>query len=273
MEQVRQELGLGVNRFLKLSGIAKASYYRLKRGSKAHPCPVQQAIEDRVKQHSEQNPRYGYRRVWALLFREGMAVSPSTVYRLMKHTERLQQSPRRKGYRYSPPPRPEQIGLTLGLDFTRWGRTRLCNVIEYQSRYCLAAVASAGEDARAAINALDRAMGEARSLHLPTQGIEVKSDQGSAFKSNPFTGFLTEQGCAQTLAAVGKPQGMGRVERFHRTLKEESLQYEEIEGFEHLNQVLEDFRQHYNIQRPHQALGYKTPLEVIQEAKKLVSFS
>ena len=67
---------------------------------------------------------------------------------------------------------------------------------------------------------------------------------------------------------VGQPEGMGRVECFHRSLKEECLQYEDIESLEELNTVLESFRNHYTTQRPHQALGYQTPLEVIQAALK-----
>lgn len=58
----------------------------------------------------------------------------------MKRQQRLQRSPQRQGYRYSPPPQSEQVGWTLGLDFTHWGPYRLCNVIEYQSRICLASV-------------------------------------------------------------------------------------------------------------------------------------
>lgn len=163
MEQVRGELGLGVNRLLKLAGIAKATYYRRKQGSQARSCPAQQRIVQEVSTYAEQHPRYGYRRVWALLAREGISASPSTVYRLMKRFGQLQQSPGRRGYRYSPPLRPERMGWTVGLDFTR-----LCNVIEYQCRYCLAAVATLSEDAQAASNALGQAILQAEQLKLPT---------------------------------------------------------------------------------------------------------
>jgi len=127
-------------------------------------------------------------------------------------------------------------------------------VIEYQSRYCLAAVASLSEDAQAASNALGQAILQAEQLKLPTQGIEVKSDQGTAFKAKAFTEFLEANRCGQTLSSVGKPQGMGRVERFHRTLKEKCLQYEEVESLDELNRVLEGFCHDYNTRRPHQAL-------------------
>lgn len=66
---------------------------------------------------------------------------------------------------------------------------------------------------------------------------------------------------------------MGRVERFHRSLKEECLQFAEVESLEELQHLAERYRHFYNTQRPHQALGYKTPMEVIEEAKKVVSFS
>jgi transposase InsO family protein len=61
---------------------------------------------------------------------------------------------------------------------------------------------------------------------------------------------------------------MGRVERFHRTLKEEYLQYEEVGSLDELNRVLENFREDYNTRRPHQALDYKTPLEVIRSVQE-----
>jgi hypothetical protein len=55
METVRQEMGLGVNRFLQLAGIAKATYYRRKQGSQARPCPVQQQIVREVSTYAEQH--------------------------------------------------------------------------------------------------------------------------------------------------------------------------------------------------------------------------
>ncbi len=246
MERVRCELGLGINQFLRLAGIAKATYYRRKRGGKVRACPAQTRIAEMVQVATEQHPPYGYRKVWAVLTRQGLLGSPSTVYRWMKHHERLQKSHRRKGQRYTPPPRLERIGLTVGLDLTHWGRARVCNVIEYQSRYCLAAVAGFSENAPAAITALDRAMNQAQALKLPARSIRVKSDQGTPFTSDAFGEFLRINQCGQTLSPVGRPEGMGRVERFHRSLKEECLQYEDIESLEELNAVLESFRKHYS---------------------------
>lgn len=157
----------------------------------------------------------------------------------------------------------EQLGLTVGLDFTHWDRKPICNVLEYESRYCLAAVVSERKTSEAATIALGLALQEAKRLGLPERGIEVKSDHGSTFTATPFRAFLNEQACQQTLSAVGRPQGMGRVERFNRSLKEQGLQPEELEPGGSLQPLLDSYRSYYNCHRTHQALDYLTPLEFL----------
>ena len=96
---------------------------------------------------------------------------------------------------------------------------------------------------------------------MPCQGIEVKSDHGSTFTAAPFRAFSTKRRGQQTLSAVGRPQGMGRVERFNRSLKEQRLRPEELDPGGSLQSLLDLHRDPYNRQRPHQALNYLTPLE------------
>ncbi len=146
----------------------------------------------------------------------------------------------------------------FGLDFTHWGRKPICNVLEYESRYCLAAVVNERETSEAATAALDQALQEAKRLGMPCQGIEVESDHGSTFTA-PFRAFLTKRRGQQTLSAVGRPQGIGRVERFNCSLKEQGLQPEELDPGGSLQSLLDL----YNRQRPHQALDYLTPLEFL----------
>ncbi len=155
----------------------------------------------------------------------------------------------------------EQLGLTVGLDFTHWDRKPICNVLKYGSRYCLAAVVSERETSEAATAALDQALQEVKHLAMPCQGIEVKSAHGSTFTAAPFRAFLTKRRGQQTLSAVGRPQGMGRVERFNRSLKEQGLQPEELDPGGSLQSLLDLYRDPYNRQRPHQALNYLAPLE------------
>ena len=72
---------------------------------------------------------------------------------------------------------------------------------------------------------------------------------------------------------MGKPQGNGRIERLHRSLKEEKLVREEIWDPLELQRALDEYRHFYNTQPLHQALGYRTPLEVVESKRvKVVSF-
>jgi hypothetical protein len=61
-----------VNRFLQLAGIAKAAYYRRKRGSKTRSAPAQERIAQLADGCVEPPPHYGCRRGWALLVRAGI---------------------------------------------------------------------------------------------------------------------------------------------------------------------------------------------------------
>ena len=181
------------------------------------------------------------------------------------------------------PPRPERVGLVLSADGTLWrlvehkGASSLGGYRILKSRYLLASVAGRvgeGEIARLAKEALERAREEARRLGLPTQGLLLHTDQGSAFQSEVFRGYLRNHRIGQVFAPVGKPEGMGKIERLHRSLKEEKLMREEIRDPLELQRALDEYRQFYNTRRLHQALGYRTPLEVVESKRvKVVSFS
>ena len=262
-ETLREERGLGINAFLRLSGIARTTDYRRKRGGRSRTT-VQESLGEEVKGLCEEHPRLGHRPIHALLAKT-RPVSPSTVYRIMRRLDLCQKPPKKKVIKSSPAPfELESLGLTIGLDFTHWDRRPVCNVLEYESRYCLASVVSERETSDAAKEALDRALQEAKGLGLPQQNIEVKSDHGSPFTADTFRSFLNDNRCQHTLSAVGRPQGMGRVERFNRSLKEQGLQPEDLAPKESLQPMLDSYRCHYNSRRPHQALGYKTPLELLQ---------
>lgn len=306
---MRRELGLGINAFLRLSGMSKGVYYRRRRQARAgqgssppRPCPKREAIRESAREVALAFPTYGYRKIWAELLRRSIPASPSTVYRVLEEEGLLLSTRRRRPYpsRYqskdqskdqrpgSEPPRPERVGLVLSADGTLWwlvehkgasslGGYRILNVIEEESRYLLASVAGRvgeGETARLAKEALERAREEAKRLGLPTKGLLLCTDRGPAFQAETFSANLRKHQIEQVFALVGKPQGNGKIERMHRSLKEERLMREEILDPLELQRVLDEYQHFYNTRRLHQALGYRTPLEVVEFKRvKVVSFS
>lgn len=60
------------------------------------------------------------------------------------------------------------------------------------------------------------------------------------------------------------PQQSGMVERVIRTLKEQCVHRQRFETLQHANQVISDWIWFYNLRRPHQFLGMKTPADTYQ---------
>ena len=144
-------------------------------------------------------------------------------------------------------------------------------MIEEESCYLLASVVGKvgeGETARLAKEAIERARGEARRLGLPTKGLLLRTNRGPALQSEASQDYLGAHQIGQEFAPVGRPQGVGRIERLHRSLKEEKLMREEIRDPPlELQRALEEYRYFYNTRRLHQALGYRTPLEVVEQKR------
>ncbi len=59
----------------------------------------------------------------------------------------------------------------------------------------------------------------------------------------------------------------GHVESFHGSLRDECLDRELMLSVAEARVVIEDYRRHYNEERPHGGLGYRTPAQVFKEAQ------
>jgi transposase InsO family protein len=74
--------------------------------------------------------------------------------------------------------------------------------------------------------------------------------------------WLIKQGVALKYSGIGHPQTQGKVERFHRTLKARTKHRGAPTTMGEWQVWAAEFRQEYNHERPHEALGMKTPAEV-----------
>ena len=216
------------------------------------------------------HPTFGYRRLWALLrFREGVAVNRKAVYRLLRlkhwfvHQRPATPRPRAQGMRS----RAGQSDERWAADMThvhcgRHGWAHLAVVIDCHDReilgYEFALRGRAKEAERALEGACIRRFGTLRARG-PTP--ILRSDNGLIFQSRRFRRACRQYRLQQEFITPYTPEQNGVVERFFRSLKEECVWQHNFATFDEARRVIQRWIQWYNAERPHQALGYRSPAE------------
>jgi hypothetical protein len=152
-------------------------------------------------------------------------------------------------------------------------RVWVVDIVDDHARFLLAAHACealSGEAVWACFVAASAAYG------LPRQ---LLSDNGSYFTGRlhgvevAFERRLAAVGVELICAAPAHPQTLGKLERFHRTLKEWLHDGGPATDVEQLQALLDRFRTHYNEQRPHQGIGDLTPAERYLPARPLAELT
>lgn len=208
--------------------------------------------------------RYGYRRITALLRREGLRVNKKRVHRIWK-SEGLG-LPRRRPRRRRMGPVDEIINKAeypnhvLSYDFVedrteRGGKLRILAIIDEYTRECLAIMVKPSISASAVTRVLEW-------LFL-TRGVPkyIRSDNGPEFISKAVCQWLKESGCQTLFIKPGSPWENGYIESFNDKLRDECLNREVFRNGKEAQVIVEAFRQEYNNYRPHSSLGYLTPAE------------
>ena len=216
-----------------------------------------------------EHPYYGSRRMVVELGRQGHNVNRKRVIRLMHlmGLEAIHPKPKlsiadKESQKYPyllngfEASRPNQVWST---DITyipvKGGFLYLVAVIDWFSRYVPAWKLSNTLDMRFCIDALKEA------LEIGNPGI-FNSDQGAQFTSKEFTGVLENRGIKISMDGKGRAFDNIFVERLWRTIKYEEVYIKRYETGQRAQDGLNAYFPFYNKERPHQALGYKTPYEV-----------
>jgi transposase InsO family protein len=276
-----ERTGLTVSEVCRRYGISRQTYYRyrrrylteglagLKDRSRRPEQPANQIpadLELEIVEMRKDHPRRGARRIRTELARAGIdPPAISTVHQVLV----------RNGLVAVRPPRRPKADKRFEREITNdlWQidateivcaddtKTSVVDLIDDHSRYLLAALAGPSPTGELAWDAFELA---ASRYGLPRQ---VLSDNGLCFTGRlhgtevMFETSLRDLGVELINSAPYHPQTLGKLERFHRTLKE----WLEDEGppwdLDHLQELLDGFRYHYNRQRPHQGIGDITPAE------------
>lgn len=209
------------------------------------------------------HPRYGARRLWALLRREGHQVNLKRIRRLCrKHGLLLKQKRRRKrrgigtGVICSAS-RPNQVwAYDFVEDRTELGRKlRILTVIDEFTRECVAVETEYRMNAKYVAQALLRLF---KSRGVPEH---VRSDNGPEFIAKHLMRTLASAGVNVRHIEPGSPWQNGLDERFNGSLRDECLNMETFTNIDQARAIIKLYGRHYNTARPHSSLDYKTPAE------------
>jgi transposase InsO family protein len=148
------------------------------------------------------------------------------------------------------------------------GRCHPLTVLDDHSRYALGLEACADErgvTVKAHLTGIFRRYGLPRKM-LMDNGSPWGSD--AAHPYTPLTVWLLRLGVKVGHSRPYHPQTLGKDERFHRTLKAEVLQYCRGLELERCQARLDAWRQVYNLERPHEALGMAVPMNRYRESPR-----
>jgi putative transposase len=132
----------------------------------------------------------------------------------------------------------------------------LVAVMDWASRKVLSFRLSNTLDASFCIEALEEAI-----MKYGTPDI-FNTDQGSQFTSSEFTDILTRNGIKVSMDGQGRWRDNIFIERLWKTVKYQEVYLKAYESIRHARKALTTFFDRYNMRRPHQGLGDRTPDEV-----------
>jgi len=211
-----------------------------------------------------QYPLEGYRRLcFLMLDRDLVAVSPTSVYRVLKAEGLLGnrwQKPSRKGTGFVQPLAPHDH-WHIDFSYVNVGGTfyYLCSILDGCSRFIVHwEIREAMKEADAEI-VLQRAREK-----YPQARPQIISDNGPQFVAKDFKEFLRLWQTTHVYTSPHYPQSNGKLERYHRTLKEQAIRPKTPLSLEDARRVVAEFVEHYNTVRLHSALGYVTPQDRLE---------
>lgn len=268
VESARDTLGREVvseRRACQILEQARSTQRREARMRSDEPQLVQRMIE-----LATEYGRYGYRRITAMLRKEGFRVNHKRVERLWRR-EGLkvpQKHPKRRRLwlndgscvRLRPAYRDHVWSYDFVRDRTSDGRAfRMLTLIDEYSRECLAIDVGRSLDSDDVLERLTWVMA--------TRGVPdyIRSDNGSEFTATAVRDWLSRVGVKTLFIEPGSPWENGYNESFNGKLRDELLNGEIFDTLLEARVLIERWRCHYNAVRPHSSLGYIPPApEAIQ---------
>lgn len=256
---------LSVVKQCEMVNVSSSSFYAYKKKNPA----TEQVLKNMINVIYTKHPEYGSRKITEILKRGGEVINRKRTQRLMReigiqgvHPKRNLSVANRKHKKYpyiardKPITRINQVQSTdITYIKTMFGTVYLVAVIDWHSRFITAWNMSNSMGEEFCIEALN----EALKSGIP----EIfNTDQGSQFTGDAFISILLKYGIKPSMDGKGRATDNAQIERFWRSVKWEEVYLHEPQTFLELQKKISDYIKHYNHERPHQSLNYKTPSEV-----------
>jgi putative transposase len=223
------------------------------------------ALLQRMRTLSRENPRYGYRRVWALLRREGWEVNKKRVQRLwcdeglrVPHRKRKRRRPGASdadGKRLCASHPNHAWAIDFQTDETADGRQlRLLNVVDEFTREGLATEAERSITADATVATLDRLARE--------RGVfpeHIRMDNGPELTAHALRDWCRRSGAGSAYIEPGSPWQNAYVESCNARVRDEVLDVELFASLAEAKLVVAEWLAAYNAEHPHSVLGMLPP--------------
>jgi putative transposase len=220
-------------------------------------------LVSRLKELAMLHPRYGSRRLWVMLRRDGQMINLKRVRRLCRVrglTLRARRRRKRRGIGIGVPCRAEYRHHVWAWDFmedrTQTGRKlRILTVEDEFTRLCLGIEVEHRMSARYVADTLLRLIDEHGAPKF------IRSDNGPEFIAKHLMRVLAIHGVEARHIEPGSPWQNGINERFNGSLRDECLNAETFHNRQHARVICKLYGREYNQSRPHSSLGYLTPRE------------
>jgi putative transposase len=218
-------------------------------------------LRRQLRDLANERRRFGYRRLFILLRREGERSGLNRIYRLYREeglTVRKRRTRRRAVGTRAPLLVEAKANARWSLDFVHdqfacGRRFRILNIVDDVTRECLAAIPDTSISGRRVARELS-ALIERRGK----PGLIV-SDHGTEFTSNAVLSWSQDNHVAWHFIAPGKPMQNGFCESFNGRMRDELLNESLFLGLSHARDMIAGWVDDYNQRRPHSALAYETP--------------
>ena len=228
-------------------------------------------IESKVMELSRKHRKYGSKRIYILLRKEGYKVNHKKVERIyrtmclqLKKKRRVKKQTRGK---VSLPhvTRPNQVWVTDFIFDALMNGRKLKNmpVLDLYGRCCLHIETSSSIRSVRVIEIMERLM---ERHGVPEM---ILTDNGREFVSKKYKKWAVDMGIQLCYIQPGKPVENAYMESFNDKFREECLNEHYFINMPYAQAVIEEWRKDYNTKRPHSSLGYMTPEEYVNRNNKL----